>query len=130
MMGLMTDKDKKVPRIHMNLLTVSTSRDASLNIAVSGLLLFLPTYILFFFPTKEVDNEKCIGGLSNETSEYMLCTSSILKHTLIQVMKTLQLSLTTEEHSRASYSTNKLELADTCPSMTLVLVNYFLVSLC
>lgn len=63
MMGLMTDKDKKEPRIRMNLLTVSTSRDASLNIAISGLLLFLPTYILFFFPTKEVDNEKCIGGL-------------------------------------------------------------------
>lgn len=60
----------------------------------------------------------------------MLCTSTILKHTIIQVMKTLQLSITTEEHSRVSYSTNKLELANTCLSMTLVLVNYFLVSLC
>lgn len=48
-MGLMTDKDKTVPRIHMNLLTVSTSRDENLNISVSGLLLSLPTYILFFF---------------------------------------------------------------------------------
>lgn len=52
MMSLMTDKDKKVPRIHMNLLTDSISRDASLNISVSGLLLFLPTYILLFFLPK------------------------------------------------------------------------------
>lgn len=40
-MDLMTDKDKKVPRIHMNLLTVSTSRDANSKTVVSGL-----TYIL------------------------------------------------------------------------------------
>ena len=77
-----------------------------------------------------MDSEKCIGSLSNETSEYMLCTSSILKHTITEIMKTLQLSVTTEEHSRVSRSTNKSELANTCPFMTLVLVNSFLVSLC
>lgn len=92
----------------MNLLTVSISRDSSLNIAISGLLLFLPTYIIIFFPTKEVDNEKWVGVLSNETSDYMLCTFSMLKRTIIQVMKTFQHPVTTEEHSRVSYSTNKL----------------------
>lgn len=45
-------------------------------------------------------------------------------------MRILQLSITTEEHSSVSYSTNKLELANTCPSVTLVLGNYFLVPLC
>lgn len=94
-------------------------------------LLYQGSHIYFnFFPTKEVDNKKCIGGLSNETSEYILCVSSILKHTIIRVMKTLRLPVTTEEHSRVSYSTNKLELANSCPSMTLVLVTYFVVSLC
>lgn len=125
----MTDKDKKVPRIHTNLLTVSTSRDASLHITVSGLF-SCPHVYFIFLPTKEVDNEKYIGSLSNETYECMLCTSSILNHTVIQVMRTLQLSITTEEHSRVSYSTNKLELVNTCPSMTLVLVDYFIFSLC
>lgn len=59
----------------MNLLTVIISRDAGLNLAVQGLLLFLPGYILLFFPTKEVDSEKCIGRLANETPEDMLHTT-------------------------------------------------------
>lgn len=40
-------------RTHMNLLTVSISRDASFHTAASGLLHFLPTCILYFFLPKK-----------------------------------------------------------------------------
>lgn len=64
----------------MNLLTVSISRDASFAYSCIRFVTF-PTYMYtLFFPTKEVDNEKCIGSVSNETSDYMLCTSGVLEY--------------------------------------------------
>lgn len=49
---------------------------------------------------------------------------SMLKHTVILGMKGLQLSVTTGEHRRVSYSSNKLELADTHPLRLLILAHY------
>lgn len=81
-MSLMTDKDKKFKNSYE--FTYCQHFQASLNTAASGLLHFLPTSILssvlYFFSTKEMDNEKRIGSLSNETSDYRLCISRVLKY--------------------------------------------------